>query len=155
LVLVVLASTSCSPDGFRDDDEAPIRVKGGSIHLELLKTTLTWKKTGSDDRKWKLSGGRRNHADYAVTVDASSGCSVSAGRKSTVRVTYSDTHWIEFTGQGNHTSVTADVGLSTSPDERTLSYVVSSGYISAISLDNSLVCAFASAGEFKRLDAVD
>jgi hypothetical protein len=155
LLLITLASGACSPERFFGGDEAPIRVKGGSIHLELLTGAQTWMKVGSDDKRWKMSGGRRNHADYALTVNAKAGCSAIAGRKTVVRVTYSDNHWIEFSGQGNHTAVTADVGLSTSTDQRTLSYVVSSGHISAISLDGSLVCAFGSAGDFQSLDASD
>jgi len=156
LVLLALASAACGNLRLFSGDEAPIRVKGGSIHLELLNATRTWKKNGSDGTKWKMSGGTRNHADYKLTFAAQQGaCSVTPDRKTTVKVTYSDNHWIEFTGQGNHTAVTSDVGLQTSADERTLSYVVSGGYISAIHLDGHLACAFAASGEFTSLDAED
>jgi hypothetical protein len=156
LVLVVLVAASCGRAELLPGDEAPIRVKGGSIHLELLNATRTWKKNGSDPRKWKMSGGTRTHVDYKLTfATEQAACSVTAERKTTVRVTYSDNHWIEFTGQGNHTTVTSDVGLQTSPDERTLSYLVSGGYMSAIHLDGRLACAFASPGEFTSLDAED
>jgi hypothetical protein len=155
LLFTALVSTACGRTEFVGGDEAPIRVKGGSIHLELLGGTQTWQKLGSDEKHWK-TGGRRDHADYILTFDASPGtCNVTAGRKTTVRVTYSDNHWIEFTAQGNHTRVESDVDLSTTPDKKTLSYVVGSGYISAISTDGNLVCAFGSAGEFKKLDAND
>ena len=156
LIVTALVAGACSKSEFAGGDEAPIRVKGGSIHLELLNGTRTWKKLGSDEKHWKMSAGRRDHADYALTFDANQGaCNVTAGRKTTVRVTYSDNHWIEFTAQGNHTKVESDVDLRTSTDERTLSYEVSSGYISSISTDGSLTCAFASAGEFRKLDAND
>jgi hypothetical protein len=156
LLLVTAPSSACGPLGFASGDEAPIRVKGGSIDLELLNTTQTWRKTGSDNTKWKISGGRRDHEDYALTVDAKQGtCNVTADRKTTVRVTYSDNHYVEFSAQGNHTAVQADVPLSTSPDERTLSYAISTGYISAIQLDGRLACSFASRAEFTKLDAND
>jgi hypothetical protein len=153
-VVIVALTSACSPD--RSGDEAPIRVKGGSIDLELLRGDQTWKKTGGDDMRWKISGGRREHEDYSLAFDVKQGaCTLDAGRKTVVRVTYSDSHWIEFSAQGNHTAVQSDVALRTSADERTLSYAVSTGYISGISLDGRLACAFASKAEFTKLDAND
>jgi hypothetical protein len=154
LVLVALVSAACGSLRF-SGDEAPIRVKGGSIDLELLNGSRTWKPNGTDGMKWKTQG-TRDHADYKLTFAAKPGaCNVSGDRKTTVRITYNDNHWVEFTAQGQHTAVTSDVRLQTSADERTLSYAVSSGYISAISLDGQLVCAFASKSEFTSLDAED
>ena len=156
LLLIMLPIAGCNPVGFFYSDEAPIRVKGGSIHLELLDTTHTWKKVGGDNTRWKISGGRRIHEDYVLTFDAKQGtCNVTTDRKTTVRVTYIDHHYVEFSGQGNHTAVRSDVALSTSTDERTLSYAIADGYISAIELDGRLACSFASRAEFTKLDAND
>jgi len=162
LVLATLLSPGCSGlrfFSFLSGDEAPIRVKGGSIHLELLNTTQTWKSAGDD--KWKISGGRRKHEEYSLTIVAKAGtCSVTADRKMAVKITYSDSHWIRFTGKGHHTEVTSDVKLTTSADGvphdgRTLSFDRKDGYISAVSLDDHLVCAFASKEEFTMLEAKD
>ena len=39
-------------------DEPPIRVKGGSLDLQLLTKNHEWQKNG-DDMHWHISGGRR------------------------------------------------------------------------------------------------
>src|SRR5215207_8510890 len=41
----------------RSGDEPPIRIKGGSIHCEILSDSVHWEDDGNP-QNWKLSGDR-------------------------------------------------------------------------------------------------
>ena len=135
-------------------DEAPIRVRNGSIDLILQNTTTqVWKKTGNH---WTISAGTRNHDDYTLKLSAASGaCKNTSQRKRTVKLYSSDNHWIELRATGRHTNVTSDVSLSISSDGLTLSYTPKDVYVMTIELDGELSCAFKSSAELTWLDLQD
>jgi hypothetical protein len=56
----------------RSGDEAPIRVKGGSITFEALSSTTHWKQVGGRDH-WVLDDGDRSRDEYLVSIDLASG----------------------------------------------------------------------------------
>ena len=130
-------------------DEAPIRVRGGSIYLDLLGKQ-TWKRTGNH---WRVSGGTRGHDDYALMIAAKAGCSYDGTRKARIRIIHSDNKSISIRSEDRHTRVDSDSTLRLSNNDRTLSYE-NEGYVSAIELDGHLVCAFAP-GDFEVMEADD
>jgi hypothetical protein len=64
----IMESSDLFEDFFRrSGDEAPIRVKGGSITFELLSATTKWKQSGGRDR-WVLTAGDRSKNEYLVSL---------------------------------------------------------------------------------------
>jgi len=52
---------------FKSGDEAPIRVKGGSISFELLSPTTKWQQSGGRNH-WVLTDGNRSKDEYLVSL---------------------------------------------------------------------------------------
>ena len=49
-------------------DEAPIRVKGGSIIFEALSKTAKWEQIGTNRDHWVLTEGERGRDEYLVAL---------------------------------------------------------------------------------------
>jgi hypothetical protein len=52
----------------RSGDEAPIRVKGGSITFEALSKTAKWEQIGTNRDHWVLTEGERGRDEYLVVL---------------------------------------------------------------------------------------
>ena len=81
--IVAAAAMACS-QGLRpiaSGDEPPIRVKNGSVELQLLHKTHEWQSVNASDRKnWKIKDEpARNNDDYEVIVAPSNQSSCSNG----------------------------------------------------------------------------
>ena len=91
----------------RSGDEAPIRVKGGSITFELLSKTTKWKPLGSNRDHWVLDHGERGRDEYVVllVVKDSSGKleSYTLCSKKKIRIFYEDTALIELKSNSKKT----------------------------------------------------
>lgn len=127
---------------FRAGDEPPIRVKGGSLSLDL--SGGTWKKRGSGEQKWKISHGTRGKEEYDVAIVASgTGCMEKAPKGKTVRVEYTEgktVRWVEIKAPGRNTRVDASDPLTLTNGGQTLMWG-GTGYVSRIEVD-SQVCTF-------------
>jgi hypothetical protein len=72
----IMESSDLFEDIFgRSGDEAPIRVKGGSITFELLSKTAKWKQVGTNKDHWILTEGERGRDEYVavLVIEDSSG----------------------------------------------------------------------------------
>lgn len=127
-------------------DEPPIRVRNGSIELEVVHSGRHWQQVGVE-RKWKVSGGTRGSDEYqlylAPTDPARCGNIVSA-RGGVVRFVLdgNETTWVDFRSTGQKTEVTAGMPLTRSSDKKTLSYGATGNFISSIRVDGDPRCAF-------------
>jgi hypothetical protein len=121
-------------------DEPPIRVRNGSVELEVLHKDRHWKEVGNTGTKWKLSRGERLTDVYqlylAPTDPADCGNVVSAEPK-IIRYIVDDDAWIQVESKQNKTEVTSSARLTLSSDEKILRYGTNDNYIEIIRLDNS------------------
>jgi hypothetical protein len=107
---------------FRSDDEAPIRVKGGSVHCEVLSDTDYWVEDGNQ-MNWKLSSGTRRSSNLVVIVGISDDNNDTHSKTyvtSRMRVHYTDPSFIQFTTHNNHTKVMAHDNLRRHANDRRL-----------------------------------
>jgi hypothetical protein len=58
---------------FVDSDEAPIRVRNGSLELRLLDLDQEWDDVKKDKTKWTVKGKKRKQGKFDVTVAAKAG----------------------------------------------------------------------------------
>jgi hypothetical protein len=115
-VLALLALTSVALrvvgitkwDIFRvltDSDEAPIRVRNGSLDIHLLSANQEWE---DDNGEWKIKGARRYKEEFEVTVAARAGAACGPSHTATgaaVVVTYSDNTEVRFQSAGKKTKI--------------------------------------------------
>ena len=106
----------------RSGDEAPIRVKGGSVHCEVLSDTLHWEEDGSP-KNWKLSDGKRRSESLVVIVGISDANDDTHSRTyitERMRVNYAAQAFIQFTGKDYHMKVVAHDNLKRHSNDRRL-----------------------------------
>ncbi len=134
--------------GIRTGDEPPIRVRNGSLEIQLVHRTLKFEEDGnSQKKKWKIRTEplrlRNNYLVIVLPGNPSSCPSgfVTSGDK--VDVVYSaDSQEIEFKSTGRKTKITAKEALvNQTGSEEFLRYGVS-GYITAIRVGGDDFCTF-------------
>lgn len=135
-------------------DEPPIRVKGGSIEMDIVHNSKQWRQHGSK-KKWKLSSGGRDKDAYlvyvATTPNNASKCTKNVITGYEVVFTHNDGKSVAFKSESKKTFVTSPEDLDTiDADKRKLAYV-KEGYIATIKVDGTAVCTFDREGQ---LDSV-
>lgn len=150
LFLAVAGCGVSQLDSTLGGDEAPIRVKSGSIDLDLLTAVQVWEpfETGdnADKKNWKISGGTRNRNEYLVVVVPSNvgGCKPFAAVTRTVEIIHGGAsgavNTIQFRSTGNHTTVRSQQDLKASG--RNLNYDPGKGFITEIRTDGEHSCTF-------------
>ena len=128
-------------------DEPPIRVKNGSLDLDLPKGSGTWE-TDPDAKHWKIAGNKtKKSADFTVALFPAPGksCPATTATASSVVITYSDGATVTLDIKNKATKVTATGDLSTSQNDELLTYTAS-GYIKDITVGSSM-CSFNSSTE--------
>lgn len=137
-------------DLFTESDEAPIRVRGGSIDMFVLSTSQEWKQAGSSGN-YNIDDTVRYKDEFEVTVAVRAGatCAAQTGTGSDVIVTYNDQKSIRFQSQNKHTWVKPENGASltwNAAQPQKLSYVVPGGFITSIAVGNganpTTMCSF-------------
>jgi len=125
--------------GARSGDEAPIRVKGGSMHFELLSDNVQWVEQ-ENRTKWGLSRGQRSHDDYTIilaVVDAQGYSHSTTHSGSVIQLYYDANHALKLKSTGRKTKLTPRDGLlQHGTDRRLLTYNQS---IVQIEVDNQPV----------------
>ena len=139
-------------------EEPPIRVKGGSFHLDLTCGTTIWDEVGTTGKKWKIKDGTRGKDEYDVSiVSNSTSCSHKAPKGKRVYIEYTTTggvvRWVEIKAPGNMTHVTASDPFDLVNWGRSLMWDVD-GHISKIEVDSS-VCTFASKADLEHALLMD
>lgn len=136
-------------------DEPPIRVKNGSLELEIPLIYGPWKQNG-DARHWKTSGKTRKSTDLSVMLTVASGvaCQPKSGIGGVLTVKYSDNQTVTIDGTKKHTHVVGMSDLVLDSAEHALSYKAA-GYISDITLASGattvLTCHFSKATDLADL----
>jgi hypothetical protein len=126
-------------------DEPPIRVRNGSIELEVLHKRRQWKEVGSGGTHWKINRGERNSSSYWIYLAPTNTahCNAAKANGGVIRFILSDDAWVQVESHNNKTEVTSNKALTRSSDGKTLSYGNGALYIKAIRLDGTDRCTFA------------
>jgi ketosteroid isomerase-like protein len=129
-------------------DEPPIRVRHGSIILEVVHSDVEWRQIGSDQKHWKLSRGTRQSDRYQLYLapsDPTHCQNTTQTAADVLRFVLDDnpTMWIEVKSVGRKTDVTSSIPLELSANERELSFGGTGNFVTSIVLDGTARCSFA------------
>ena len=127
-------------------DEPPIRVKGGSVRIEMAAKKNSNKWDTVSNVKWKFKNGKRENDTYEVVVGMLPGAEYKNGTYATgkkVRATYSDNAWVEFESSGKLTTVTTSTAF-VQPEDMVLEHeaIGGQGFINSVSVDGQPLCTF-------------
>jgi hypothetical protein len=130
------------------DDEAPIRVRHGSIILEVVDSGVEWRQIGADQKHWKLSRGSRQsdrYQLYLAPTDPAHCQNTTQATGGVLRFVLNDTPtmWVEVKSVGRKTDVTSSIPLELSANGRELSFGDTGNYVTSIVLDGTARCSFA------------
>jgi hypothetical protein len=135
-------------------DEAPIRVRNGSLDLVLVSGSQAWKESDGTGN-WNIPKTRRYKDEFEVTVAVRTGatCGAQTATGSDVIFTYDNDRRIRLQSQGRHTWVKADSGVTLTADgtaPQKLSYATR-GFIKSIAVGNganpTTMCSFTAANQ--------
>jgi hypothetical protein len=139
-----------------DTDEAPIRVRNGSIDLLLITKSQEWEPVGGSPN-WRIDGGKRFTDNYEVTVAVKAGATCGGsytGTGSDVVLTYSNGEKIRLQSTGRHTFVkpdNANTTLARDPNNKQLLQYAPAGYLATIAVGNganpTTMCTFTAANQ--------
>ena len=132
-------------------DEPPIRVRHGTVILEVVHKRHKW--TGPPEGPWKLTGGDRDSNAlqlYLAPTDPARCGNVQQRRGNVVRLTLrsdpdnpSVTRWIFIQSVNQHIQVTVQgVTGSLSPDKKLLSFGSGTDFLGDVTIDNQSQCTF-------------
>ena len=132
-------------------EEPPIRVKKGSMHLDLLTSGQGWNQDSPDGKVWSPKGSGKNPSHkYTLmwSLDGTPCENPLPTQANRVEVWYSDATNVEIKHQPSHKSqLIGSTTLSMTNDERRLTYGVG-GYVARIRVTpGNFSCTF-TAGEF-------
>ena len=129
--------------GTRAGDEPPIRVRGGSIEIELLPLSAAQDKEYEEDpqstepgKKWQIKGAAREKNRFLVVItSANPNCPGVVKDANKVEVSYSDGQVVGFQSPNQSTKITAHPNELNRPSRQRLTYAGASGaFISEIRL---------------------
>lgn len=167
LVSVVLRVTGITKSDFfiilSDSDEAPIRVRNGSLDLSIVGLQR-WEQIGSSG-SWRIWNATRHREEFEVTIASRAGATCGGALTATgsdVVLTYkkddnaasSDVAKIVMQSAGRRTVVKPDTGVTMTwdaSDPTKLLYKVTGGYLQSIAVGNganpATICTFHKATE--------
>jgi hypothetical protein len=138
---VVGSSVAKALASFRGGDEPPIRVRHGSIRIDLedeLQSRIFEPITAH--RNWRIDGlpdPKRGKPDYKVLVLPGDGtCREAYGNN--VQVVYSDRNWVRFLVNSKRTQINATDNLQ-QPFGRRLKYAASNGHIERVKVNGQVI----------------
>jgi hypothetical protein len=150
-----------------DSDEAPIRVRNGSLDLTILGAQ-GWEQVGTSGN-WRIMNASRHREEFEVTIAVRAGATCGGARTATgpdVVLTYendnnestANTSRIVLQSAGRRTLVRPDTGVTMTWDAKApelLRYQVSGGYLKSIAVGSgsnpAVICTFTAATQLDHL----
>lgn len=149
---------------FSDSEEAPIRVRSGSIDLNILSGTQQWEQIGSSGN-WRIEGAGRYKEEFEVNVVVRSGAMCAGSTTATgpdIVLTYSDGKEVRLQSAGYRTVVKPGNGVTMTWNGGTpqkLSYVVTGGHIRSIAVGSggnpTTLCSFTNASQLEHMTVLN
>lgn len=152
---------------FSDSDEAPIRVRNGSVDL-ISVSNQHWEPLGASGH-WRIANAQRYREEFEVTIatkaGATCGGAVTATGSDIVLIYENDddpattnTSKIVLQSAGRRTVVKPEGGVTMTWDPNTppqLSYKASGGYLQSIAVGNgsnpATICSFTSRAQLDHM----
>ena len=136
-------------DVLTDSDEAPIRVRNGSIDLNLLSGSQQWKPSGTSGN-YRIPGAHRYKEEFDVTVTTRGGavCPAFVGTGPDIILTFSDDKVVRLQSAGFHTVAKPENGaiLTWSPSAPQMLRYAATGHIKSIAVGSgsspTVMCSF-------------
>jgi hypothetical protein len=138
-----------------NSDEAPIRVRNGSLDLVILSKSQSWRQAGSSGN-WHFNEGQRYRDIFDVTVTVRPGatCGGQSASGAEIIFTYSNDKKIRLQSLSRKTWVKPDTGVTMTWNgsaPQTLSYVTS-GFLKSIETSDgsgglTTMCSFTAANQ--------
>ena len=160
VVLEAIGVLSFSALDWFDTDEAPIRVRNGSLELILVTESQEWEAVGGSPN-WRIEGGKRFTDNYEVTVAIKAGATCGGSLTATgsdVVFTYSNGEKIRLQSTGRHTFVkpdNANTTLARDPNNDQLLRYAPPGYLQTIAVGNganpATMCTFTAAAQLDHI----
>ena len=120
---------------FTESDEAPIRVRNGSLDIYVVSASQKWQ---LDNGEWKIKDGKRYKEEFEVTAAVRSGAQCSPSLVATganVVVTYNDDTKVTFQTAGKRTKIKIRAGSLQAVGDQLLRYgSTSAGFIKQIAV---------------------
>lgn len=158
--LQMVGLLSFSPLDWFDTDEAPIRVRNGSLELILITKSQDWEAVGGSPN-WRIDGGKRFTDNYEVTVAVKAGATCGGSLTATgsdVVLTYSNGEKIRLQSTGRHTFVKPDNANTTlvrDPNNEQLLRYAPAGFLQTIAVGNganpATMCTFTAATQLDHI----
>jgi hypothetical protein len=144
--------------GFFADEEAPIRVRNGSLQFIIERPGDEWTPSGSSGN-YRYRDGEKHSDDYDVIVvpAGSHTCNLYSKTGSNIEFTYSDEKTITVQSQGRNTWVKPGTGVTLTLNNasmQTLTYTAT-GYLSKVAVGNQTLCTFTSGAQLSSVLIVD
>jgi hypothetical protein len=119
----------------RAGDEPPIRVRGGSIEIELLPLSSAQDKEYEEEpqstepgKKWQIKGAARGNNRFLVVItSANPNCRGEVKDGNKVEVSYSDGQVVDFETPSQRTKITGRPNRLNNPARQRLTYTGASG----------------------------
>ena len=133
---------------FTDSDEAPIRVRNGSVDMQIVSGSQKWE---NDNGEWKIKNTKRFKEEFEVTVAVRSGADCAPSHVATgaaVVVTFSDDTKVTFLSAGKRTRIKPSAGSLQKVNDQQLRYGTSgAGHIKQVAVGTpgspTPICTFA------------
>lgn len=149
-------------DVLTDSDEAPIRVRNGSIDLNLLSSTQKWKQDGASGN-YRIPGTHRSKEEFEVTVTTRGGalCPAFTSTGPDVILTFSDDKVVRLQSAGFHTLVKPENGATmtwNASAPQMLRYVAD-GHIKSVAVGSgaspTVMCSFTGPGQLDHISILN
>jgi hypothetical protein len=146
--------------GIGGDEEAPIRVKNGSLDLTIQDSAQAWEALGGSGN-WQIKNKKRPKNLFDVTITPATGKTCSGSLTATepvIKLTYYDTadRVIMLESPANHIKVQPASGVTLSSPSANLLTYSGTGYLKEISAGKnpgqlSVLCTFANKDELDHI----
>ena len=145
-----------------ESEEAPIRVRNGSIDLGLLSSSQKWKQDGTSGN-YRIPGTYRFKEEFHVTVTPRGGavCPSQVGTGGDVVLTFSNDRSIRLQSAGRHTVVKPENGATltwNASAPQTLLYQAD-GFIKSIAVGSgaspTTMCSFTAANQLDHISILN
>lgn len=133
-------ASAFSSASIRGGDEPPIRVRHGSMRIQLLHRQMTRRFVQmGGPRKWTIDGSAdRGRDEFIVVVLPDDPNKIVVREAVNVVIVYSDDKYVHFKSTGRKTRVTGERDLQRNTDQE-IKYNGFGGYIARVELDGDLV----------------
>jgi hypothetical protein len=143
---------------FSSDDEAPIRVRNGSLQFIIEDPDDEWTPSGASGN-YRYRDGAKLSDDFEVIVipAGSHTCNVYSRIGSDIEFTFSDEKTIRVQSQDRNTWLKPGTGLTltpSSPRAHTLTYTPA-GYLTKVAVNNQTLCTFTQASQLSSVVILD